>query len=71
VTVLRVVDVDDSGRAWAVPERWEGDGPPPRLRVMERKGRGTALGVGDRISLAPKNMKCPAGHRRLAGSPIR
>ena len=52
VTVLRVVDVDDSGRAWAVPERWEADGPPPRLRVMERKGRGTALGVGDRI-LAP------------------
>src|SRR6478736_1475557 len=26
VTVLRVVDVDDSGRAWAVPERWEADG---------------------------------------------
>ena len=49
VTVLRVVDVDDSGRAWAVPERWEAEGEPPRLRVMERKGRGTALGVGDRI----------------------
>lgn len=50
VTVLRVVDVDDSGRAFAVPERWEADGPPPRLRVMERKGRGTAaLGVGDRV----------------------
>jgi ribonuclease R len=49
VTVLRVVDVDESGRAWAVPERWEAEGPPPRLRVMERKGRGRALGVGDRI----------------------
>ncbi|HWT13915.1 MAG TPA: VacB/RNase II family 3'-5' exoribonuclease, partial [Allosphingosinicella sp.] len=49
VTVLRVVDIDDSGRAWAVPERWEADDPPPRLRVMERKGRGSALGVGDRI----------------------
>lgn len=50
VTVLRVVDVDDSGRAWAVPERWEAEGQPPRLRVMERKGRGAAaLGVGDRI----------------------
>jgi ribonuclease R len=49
VTVLRVVDVDDSGRAFAVPERWEADGPPPRLRVMERKGRGAALGVGDRV----------------------
>ena len=49
VTVLRVVDVDDSGRAWAVPERWEAEGAPPKLRVMERKGRGPALGVGDRI----------------------
>ncbi len=50
VTVLRVVDVDDAGRAFAVPERWEAEEPPPRLRVMERKGRGSAaLGVGDRI----------------------
>jgi ribonuclease R len=49
VTVLRVVDVDDSGQAWAVPERWEADAPEPRLRVLERKGRGGALAVGDRI----------------------
>src|ERR1700733_10268375 len=43
VTVLRVVDVDESGRAWAVPERWEAKGPPPRLRMMERRGRDSAL----------------------------
>jgi ribonuclease R len=49
VTVLRVTDVDDSGTAWAVPERWESDMPEPRLRLLERKGRGSALGVGDRI----------------------
>ncbi|MEA3029838.1 MAG: ribonuclease [Sphingomonadales bacterium] len=49
VTVLRVADIDDSGRAYAVPERWEADGPPPRLRVMERRGKDSALGVGDRI----------------------
>src|SRR3954470_15599975 len=49
VTVLRVVDVDDSGRAFAVPEHWGAEGAPPKLRVMERKGRGAALGVGDRI----------------------
>jgi ribonuclease R len=49
VTVLRVVDVDDSGRAFAVAERWEAEGPPPRLRVMERRGKDAALGVGDRI----------------------
>ncbi|HEX8450413.1 MAG TPA: RNB domain-containing ribonuclease, partial [Allosphingosinicella sp.] len=49
VTVLRIVDVDDGGQAWAVPERWEADLPEPRLRVLERKGRGSALGVGDRL----------------------
>ncbi|HEX9932075.1 MAG TPA: RNB domain-containing ribonuclease [Allosphingosinicella sp.] len=50
VTVLRIVDVDDSGQAWAVPERWEADLPEPRLRVLERRGgKGSALGVGDRI----------------------
>src|ERR687894_28981 len=38
VTVLRIVDVDDSGTAWAVPERWKADLPEPRLRVLERQG---------------------------------
>lgn len=47
VTVLRVADVDDGGNVWAVPERWDAETPPPRLRVRERK-RG-ALGVGERI----------------------
>lgn len=60
VTVLRVVDVDDSGRAWAVPERWEAEGEPPRLRVLERKGpRAPALGVGDRI--LARNEEGPRG----------
>jgi ribonuclease R len=49
VTVLRVKDVDESGQIWAVPERWESDMPEPRIRVLERKGRGAALGPGDRI----------------------
>jgi ribonuclease R len=49
VTVLRIVDADDSGTVWAVPERWESEAPQPRIRVMERKGRGAALGVGERI----------------------
>jgi ribonuclease R len=49
VTVLRIVDVDDSGQAYAVPESWHADAPPPRLRVIERGKRGSALGVGDRI----------------------
>jgi ribonuclease R len=48
VTVLRVVEADDSGNIFAVPEQWHGEGPPPRLRVLERGRRG-ALGIGDRI----------------------
>ncbi|WP_414902657.1 ribonuclease R [Sphingomonas flavalba] len=48
VTVLRVVDVDDSGQSWAVPERWEASAPEPRLRVRERSRKG-AMGVGDRF----------------------
>jgi ribonuclease R len=47
VTVLRVAAIEGDA-VWAVPDRWEGAGPPPRLRVME-KGRRSALGVGDRI----------------------
>ncbi|HEX8667249.1 MAG TPA: VacB/RNase II family 3'-5' exoribonuclease [Allosphingosinicella sp.] len=49
VTVLRVADIDEAGTAWAVPERWESDMPEPRLRVLERKGKASALTVGDRI----------------------
>ena len=48
VTVLRVVEADDSGNIFAVPEQWHAEGPPPRLRVLERGRRG-ALGIGDRI----------------------
>src|SRR5574338_408848 len=48
VTVLRIVEADDSGNIFAVPEQWHADGPPPRLRVPERGRRG-ALGIGDRI----------------------
>ncbi len=48
VTVLRIVDVDDTTLI-ATPERWEAEGQPaPRLRVMERGKRG-ALTIGDRI----------------------
>ena len=48
VTVLKIVDVDDSGRIFAKPEHWEAETPPPRILVIE-KGRRTALGVGERI----------------------
>src|SRR5690349_4955476 len=48
VTVLRIVEADDSGNVFAVPEQWHAEGPPPRLRIMER-GRRSALGIGDRV----------------------
>src|SRR5919112_2398707 len=48
VTVLRIVDADDSGNAWGVPEQWQAETPPPKLRIVERGRRG-ALGIGDRV----------------------
>src|SRR5881275_3332727 len=48
VTVLRVVEVDDSGHVWAVPEQWHAETPPPKLRIIERDRR-SALGIGDRV----------------------
>ena len=48
VTVLRIVDVDDSGHVHGQPEHWEADTPPPKLRIIERDRRG-ALGIGDRV----------------------
>lgn len=48
VTVLRIIDVDDTVLI-ATPERWEAEGQPaPRLRVVER-GKRSALTIGDRI----------------------
>ncbi len=48
VTVLKIVEVDDSGSVRAVPEQWHAETPPPKIRIMER-GRRSALGVGDRV----------------------
>lgn len=52
VTVLRIIDVDDTTLI-ATPERWEAEGQPaPRLRVVERgkpQSRQGALTIGDRI----------------------
>src|SRR3954451_10606028 len=53
VTVLRVTQVDDSGNAFAVPEQWHAETPPPRIRVLER-GRKSALGIHDRVLRRPE-----------------
>ena len=49
VTVLRVVDISDGGQAFAVPESWHADTPPPRLRVIDRGRKGAAFAIGDRL----------------------
>src|SRR4051812_11218854 len=48
VTVLRVVEVDESGQVRAVPEQWQAEIPAPKLRIIER-GKRSALGIGDRV----------------------
>jgi ribonuclease R len=48
VTVLRIVEVDDSGNVWGTPEQWHAETPPPKLRLIER-GKRSALGIGDRV----------------------
>ncbi|MDQ3478023.1 MAG: VacB/RNase II family 3'-5' exoribonuclease [Pseudomonadota bacterium] len=48
VTVLKVVEVDDSGQVSGVPEEWQAETPPPRIRIIER-GKKSALGIGDRV----------------------
>ena len=48
VTVLRIVEADDSGHIFGTPEQWEADAPAPKLRIIEKDRRG-ALGIGDRV----------------------
>lgn len=69
VTVLRVVD-HDGDTVFATPDNWQADTPPPRLRVIERKGK-SALGIGDRI--LARTEERGAGHvahpmKKLAAS---
>ena len=48
VTVLRIAEVDDSGHVFGVPEQWQAETQPPRIRLQER-GKRSALGIGDRV----------------------
>ncbi|WP_416907134.1 MAG: ribonuclease R family protein [Polymorphobacter sp.] len=47
VTVLRIVEAGENG-VIAEPDRWEGAGAAPRVRMVEKK-RGPALGLGERV----------------------
>lgn len=83
VTVLRVVDIED-GEAIAIPDSWQPDDavPPPRLRLMEGKGRGKArqmpaMRKGDRVLarteettggwIAHPMKKLPQAHDSMMG----
>src|SRR4028119_1388747 len=75
VTVLRIVDVDEDGTPWAVPERWEADMPEPPLGGPGRRGVGAgALGGGDpgaapaRARAARREGRCARGRRPHPGS---
>ncbi len=48
VTVLKVAAVEGDA-VWALPDRWEADTPPPRVRVLDKGRRGPGLKVGDRV----------------------
>jgi len=48
VTVLRIVEADDSGHIFGTPEQWDADTPAPKLRIIEKERKG-ALGIGDRV----------------------
>src|SRR3989337_1227453 len=43
-----IAGADDSGTVWGVPEQWQAETPPPKLKILERGRRG-ALGIGDRV----------------------
>ena len=47
VTVLRVVDIDDGGRAWAVQERWEAGDYAPFHGWDRRAGAGARTAAGE------------------------
>ncbi|MBU6266204.1 MAG: VacB/RNase II family 3'-5' exoribonuclease [Sphingomonadales bacterium] len=84
VTVLRVVGIEE-GEPMAVPDTWEADSGivPPRLRIIERKGRDRkgapmpALRPGDRVLarteetgtgwIAHPMKKLPAAEESLLG----
>ena len=68
VTVLRIVDADDSGHVFGAPEQWEADGAPPKLRIIE-KGRRGARGTCGSTSCATPSRSPPTRSTRCSSSP--
>ncbi|HHL42781.1 MAG TPA: ribonuclease R [Hellea balneolensis] len=56
VAVLSVERIDDSGDLIAQPAKWDAEGEPPEILILEEKGKGARakhmyakLGLGDRV----------------------
>ena len=49
VTVLRVVEVDDSGNVWAVPEQWHAEDAAAAAARASSAGGAARSGIGDRV----------------------
>jgi ribonuclease R len=67
VDVVEVTAVDQDGDLFAKPVNWTFDAPPPSILVVEKVGRGLALGLGDRV-LA---KLVPAGDDAYEARPIK
>ncbi len=66
VTVVEITGTDEDGEAVARPAVWRGDGPAPRIVVLEDRGSG-AMGSGDRALVRLERH----GENRYIGRVIR
>jgi len=49
VDVLEITFIDKDGDLFAKPVNWAHESAPPTIVIVEKPGRGVALGVGDRV----------------------
>ena len=54
VTVLRIVEADDGGHVWGVPEQWHAETPPPKMRA-DRAGGAARSASATACSPAPRS----------------
>jgi ribonuclease R len=76
--VIEIFSIDNDGDLFAKPVNWAFDSTPPAILVIDKPGRGPALGIGDRVlaKLTPAGddayearvmKRMPAGSGRLLG----
>ncbi len=78
IDVIEVAFVDKEGDLFGKPVNWGFEAPPPPILILDKAGRGPALGIGDRVlaKLTPAGddayearvmKRMPAGAGRLMG----